>query len=74
MVQMLSFALFATVLYASIAVIVATIKSELPYMLRAMGTDEAPALPPRQSKREPRVRITGSPKELASRQALRAAA
>ncbi|RYD91781.1 MAG: hypothetical protein EOP61_26945 [Sphingomonadales bacterium] len=74
MVQMLSFALFATVLYVSIAAIIATIKAELPYMLRAMGIDEAPALPPRQSTREPRGRLTGSPKELASRRLLRAAA
>jgi len=72
MVQFLSFALFSTIILISILAIVATIKAELPYILRALGIDPAP-LPPLHRTREPRVRVI-RPAQPGSRQPLRAAA
>lgn len=72
MVQFLSFALFSTVTLISILAIVATVKAELPYILRALGIDPAP-LPPLHNTREPRVRVI-RPAQPASRQSFRAAA
>lgn len=56
MLQLLSFALFATVMMISIAAIVATLRAELPYVLRALGIAPAP-LPPLQPTGERRVRV-----------------
>ena len=39
MIQVLSFALFASVMLISILAIVATVKAELPYIFRALGID-----------------------------------
>ena len=72
MIQVLSFALFASVMLISIAAIVATVKAELPYILRALGIDPAP-LPPLHSNRAPRVRVV-RPLHSAPRPSLRAAA
>lgn len=56
MIQLLSFAMFATVLMISIAVIVATVRAEMAHVLRALGI--APAvLPPLHPTGERRVRI-----------------
>ena len=72
MLHFLSFALFSTILIISIAAIVATIKAELPYVLRALGVD--PASPPSlRPSREARVRVTRRAQP-AARTALRAAA
>lgn len=72
MIQFLSFALFSSILVISIAVIVATVKAELPYILRALGIDPD-ASPPLHSNRAPRVRII-RPSKAAARPSLRAAA
>jgi hypothetical protein len=70
--QLLSLAMFAAILWIAIAAIVATIRAELPYIARALGGDGA-VLPPLQSTRAPRVRVTRQ--QLASgRRSLRAAA
>jgi hypothetical protein len=71
MIQFLSFALFSSVLVISTAVIVATVKAELPYILRALGID--PALPRLGSNRAPRVRVI-RPAKSPARRSLRAAA
>jgi hypothetical protein len=74
MLQLLSFALFATVLFVSIAAIVATIRAELPYILRALGIAPAP-LPPLTPTGERRVRIIRRPEFRSEpRATLRAAA
>jgi hypothetical protein len=72
MLQFLSFALFSSVLVVSVAVIVATLKAELPYILRALGIDPAP-LPPLHRPRAPRIRVI-RPLQPAARTSLRAAA
>jgi hypothetical protein len=72
MIQVFSFALFASVMLISILAIVATVKAELPYILRALGIDTDP-LPPLRSNREPRVRVT-RPLRGSARPSLRAAA
>lgn len=72
MIQFLSFALFSMVMLVSVLAIVATVKAELPYILRALGIDPAP-LPPLHKTREPRVRII-RPAQPALRQPVRAAA
>ena len=72
MLQFLSLVLFSAVAVISIAAIVATVKAELPYILRALGIDPAP-LPPLHSTREPRVRVI-RPAQVVARQSLRAAA
>lgn len=72
MIQFLSFAMFSSVLLISIAAIIATVKAELPYILRALGVDPA-APPPLHSNRAPRVRVT-RPLQSAARPSLRAAA
>ncbi len=72
MIQILSFALFAMVMFVSIAAIIATVKAELPYILRALGIDAA-TLPPLTTNRAPRVRVTRQMKP-AVRGSLRAAA
>jgi hypothetical protein len=69
---MLHFLLFATVIAVSIMTIIATVKAELPYILRALGGDSAP-LPSLRSTRAPRVRVT-RPLRAAGRPSLRAAA
>ena len=56
MLQFLALVLFSAVTVISIAAIVATVKAELPYILRALGIDPAPR-PPLHSTREPRVRV-----------------
>ena len=79
MLQFLSLALFGSLLVASTAVIVATAKAELPYILRALGIDPAPAAmrslpqPPLHSAPASRVRVI-RPLSPAARPSLRAAA
>ncbi|ATE65287.1 hypothetical protein [Rhizorhabdus dicambivorans] len=60
MLQLLSFALFATVMMISIAAIVATVRAEMPYILRALGIVPQP-LPPLHPAGERRVRVIRSP-------------
>jgi hypothetical protein len=72
MISLLSFVLFAAVMIISIAAIVATVKAELPNILRALGGDSTP-LPSHRSTRAPRVRVT-RPLQAAGRPSLRAAA
>ena len=57
MIQLLSLAMFATVMVVAIMAIISTVKAELPYIARALGADGV-VLPPRQSTREPRARVT----------------
>lgn len=70
--QLLSLAMFATVMLIAIRAIIATIRDELPFIIRALADDAAP-LPPLQSTRAPRVRIT-RPLRVTARWSLRAAA
>lgn len=56
MLQFFALLLFSAVTIISIAAIVATVKEELPYILRALGIDPAP-LPRLHETREPRVRV-----------------
>lgn len=56
MLQLLSFALFTGVFAISIAAIVATIRSEMPFILRALGIVPAPT-PPLAPMAERRVRV-----------------
>ena len=72
MIQLLSLALFTSVLVISIAAIVATVKAELPYILRALGV-EPTAMPPLRPTGERRARIMRQAK-LAPPSAYRAAA
>jgi hypothetical protein len=60
MLQLLSFALFTTVLLVSSAAIIATIRAELPYILRALGIAPSP-LPPLNPTGERRVRVIRRP-------------
>ena len=56
MVQILSFAMFTSVLLVSIAVIVATAKAEMPFILRALGIEPQTTVPPlRDGSRPARV-------------------
>lgn len=75
MLQLLSFALFSGVFIISIAAIAATIRSEMPYILRALGIAPSPT-PPLRPVAERRFRVIrqvqGRP--AASAQAWRAAA
>ena len=70
--QLLSLAMFAAVMWIAITAIIATIRAELPYIIRALGGDGV-ALPPLQSTRAPRVRITRRLR-VAGQRSLRAAA
>lgn len=73
MFQLLSFALFATVLTISVMAIAATIRAELPYILRALGI--APSLPPLLAGGERRIRIIRQPEfRCARRPSMRVAA
>ena len=72
MMQLLSLAMFAAVMWIAITAIIATIRAELPYIIRALGGDGV-ALPPLQSTRAPRVRITRRLR-VAGQRSLRAAA
>lgn len=75
MLQLLSFALFTTVLMISIAAIVATIRAEMPYILRALGIALSPPLPPLHPGGERRIRVIRSPEFRPSpRRPMRAAA
>jgi len=75
MLQLLSFALFATVLMVSIAAIAATIRAEMPYILRALGIALPAPMSPLQPGGERRVRVIRSPEFRPSpRQRMRAAA
>ncbi|MBO9377320.1 hypothetical protein GG804_11130 [Sphingomonas histidinilytica] len=56
MLQLLSFALFSGVFLISIAAITATIRSEMPYILRALGIAPSPT-PPLRPIAERRVRV-----------------
>lgn len=56
MLQLLSFALFSTVILVSIAVIVATVQAEMAHILRALGIAPAP-VPPLRPTGERRVRV-----------------
>lgn len=56
MLQLLSFAFFSGVLIISVAAIVATIRSELPNILRALNIAPLPAPPLRQAT-ERRFRV-----------------
>ena len=77
MLQVVSFIASAAILYTAVAVIVATIKAELPYILRALGIDPATQSTLHEN-RAPRVRVTrplrGSATLAAGRPAMRAAA
>lgn len=57
MFQLLSFALFAGVFAISIGAIMATVQTEMPFILRALGIVPAPARPPLPIA-ERRVRVT----------------
>ena len=70
--QLLSLAMFAAVMWIAITAIIATVRAELPYIIRALGGDGV-ALPPLQSTRAPRVRITRRLR-VAGQRSLRAAA
>ena len=72
MMQLLSLAMFAAVMWIAITAIIATVRAELPYIIRALGGDGV-ALPPLQSTRAPRVRITRRLR-VAGQRSLRAAA
>ena len=72
MMQLLSLAMFAAVMWIAITAIIATIRAELPYIIRALGGDGV-ARPPLQSTRAPRVRITRRLR-VAGQRSLRAAA
>jgi len=72
MLQLLSFALFSTVLLVSIVAIVATVQAEMAHILRALGIASAP-VPPLRSTGERRVRVI-SQAAPAGPKALRAAA
>lgn len=56
MLQFFALLLFSTVMIIAVAAIVATVKEELPYILRALGLDPA-QLPRLHETREPRVRV-----------------
>ncbi|WP_340315901.1 hypothetical protein [Rhizorhabdus argentea] len=71
MLQLLSFALFSTVMLVSIMAIVATVQAEMVYILRALGI--SPELPPLRPTGERRVRIISQATPVAPK-ALRAAA
>ena len=70
--QLLSLAAVATVMGVSVAAIIATVKAELPYIRRALGADGY-ALPPLNSTRAPRIRVTRQLR-MTGRKSLRAAA
>ncbi len=72
MIQLLSLAMFATVLMVAIMTIVATIKAEMTHIVRALGANGV-AMPPLRSTRAPRARITRRPRAM-DRASLRAAA
>lgn len=72
MLHIFALLLFSSVMAVSIIAIVATVKAELPYILRALGIDPAP-VPPLQPKREARVRVIRQAQP-GARQPLRAAA
>ncbi len=72
MMQLLSLAMSAAILWVAIMAIIATVRTELPYIIRALGGDGV-ALPPLQSTRAPRVRITRRLR-VATQRSLRAAA
>ena len=56
MVQILSFAMFTAVLFISIAAIIATVKAEMPFILRALGIEPQSTVPPlRNGSRPARV-------------------
>ena len=56
MLQLLSFALFSGVFIISIAAIAATVRSEMPYILRALGIVPSPT-PPLRPVAERRIRV-----------------
>ncbi|KRB90604.1 MULTISPECIES: hypothetical protein [unclassified Sphingomonas] len=56
MLQLLSFALFSGVFAISIAAIAATVRSEMPYILRALGILPSPT-PPLRPVAERRFRV-----------------
>jgi hypothetical protein len=56
MLQFLALFLFSAVIIVAVTAVVATVREELPYILRALAIDPAP-LPPLRSTREPRVRV-----------------
>jgi hypothetical protein len=56
MLQLLSFALFSTVILVSLAAIVATAQAEMAYILRALGIAPAP-VPPLRPTGERRIRL-----------------
>jgi hypothetical protein len=56
MLQLLSFALFSGVFAISIAAIAATVRSEMPYILRALGIVPLPT-PPLRPVAESRFRV-----------------
>ncbi len=72
MLPFLSVALFCIVMATAIAAIVATVKSEMPYITRALGTVPAP-LPTLRPARAQRIRVI-HPLRLAERPSLRVAA
>ncbi len=75
MLQLLSFALFSGVFAISIAAIAATVRSEMPFILRALDIAPTPP-PPLYPVAAHRVRVTLRPLPLrsGSTQAYRAAA
>lgn len=57
MLHVLSFALFSTVLVVSISAIIATIRADMPLILRALGVDPLPAPPVRPEGERRPIRI-----------------
>ncbi len=73
MAHMVSFAMFASVLVFSLAVIVATVRQELPLILDVLGLAPPPA-PPLARDGERRVRVVRQARLVQKPQAIRAAA
>lgn len=59
MLQLLSFAMFSGVFFISIAAIAATVRSEMPFILRALGIAPVPT-PPLRPVTERRFRVIRS--------------
>jgi len=76
MLHLLSIAMFAGVAAISIATIVATIKADLPLILKALGFAPMPYAPlsPDGARRQRTVRVVRQPRLTQRQQPLRAAA
>lgn len=69
MLHVLSVAMFSDVLVFSVAVIIATIREELPFVIRAMGVDPTPPQPTTFPRGPRLVRITRNGKVIDYRDA-----